>query len=163
MNSINQEILTDTNTIVNQLKLNFNDEYNNVIILFDYYTSLLTNTQNTMDLYKEYLDKNIELEKNIRNSHSDILTNDRKTYYETEAHDRLDKWYKILKWVYYIFVFMLIISLVFTIQPLSLWKKISTALFFILYPIIITYILDYIYDKFYQVKRTLPKNVYNTL
>jgi len=163
MDSTNEEILLDAKNVVNELKQGFSDEYNSVLILFDYYRSLITNTKNTMDLYKEYLDKNNELEKKIRNSHSDILTNDRKTYYETEAHDKLDTWYKIFNWSYYILLIMLIISFIFTIRPISLWKKIVITLFFILYPIIIKYVLDYVYEKYYLVKSTLPKNVYKRL
>lgn len=160
-----EEKLINTNAkkIVDEMLAKFNEELANTRTLFGYYKLSLENTNNTLELYKEYLEKNKELEKKVKDSNSDILTNDRKTYYETEAHEKLDMWNKVFKWFYYILVFMVIISLFFTEIPISLWKKILIIIFIIVYPMIIGTILGFIYEKYQTVKTNLPKNVYNSL
>lgn len=153
----------DANKLVNQLSSKFNEDVNNTKTLFAYYSSSLENTNNTLELYNEYLAKNKDMEKKVRDSNSDILTNDRKTFYETEAHEKLETWNKVFKWFYGILCFMVIISLYFTEMELSLWKKIAIAVIVIVYPMIIGYILNTIYEKYQKIKSNIPKNVYNDL
>lgn len=149
--------------IADEMLTKFNEEMNNTRTLFTYYKLSLENTDNTLELYNEYLDKNKELENKIKGSNNDILTNDRKTLYETEAHEKLDTWYKVYKWLYFILGVLVIISLYFTDMELSLSKKIMIILFVVIYPIIIGKLLRYIYEKYMGVSKTLPKNVYNDL
>jgi hypothetical protein len=156
-------INSDANKIVQELSSKFNEQLDNTKTLFAYYSSSVENTNNTLELYNEYLAKNKNMETKVKDSTSDILTNDRKTLYETEAHEKLDTWNKVFKWLYGVLVFMVIISLYFTEMDLSLWKKILIGIIVIVYPIIIGYILNTIYQKYKNVKSTLPKNVYNNL
>jgi hypothetical protein len=163
MSDIEEQIREEANVIITTMKQDFNDLVSNTDTLLDYYRSSLINNENTIELYNKYLQNNKDLEKKVRNSHSDILTNDRKTYYETEAHDKLDSWFKILRWTYYILVFLLIVSLFFTSMPLAWWNKLIIIILVLLYPIIIKYLIDFIYDKYSNIKNELPKNVYNNL
>lgn len=156
-------IQDDANKIVQELSSRFNQELDNTKTLFAYYSSSIENTNNTLELYNEYLDKNKNMERKVRDSNSDILTNDRKTFYETEAHAKLDTWNKVFKWIYSILGFMVIISLYFTERELSLWKKIVIGIIVIIYPMVIGYILKFIYKKYTTINNNLPKNVYNNL
>ena len=153
----------DANKIAKTLSSSFNENLDNAKTLFAYYSSSVENTNNTLELYNEYLEKNKNMEAKVRDSNSDILTNDRKTYYESEAHAKLDTWNNVFKWLYGILAFMVIISLYFTEMDLSLWKKTLIAIIVIVYPFIIGYILNTIYQKYKKVKSNLPKNVYNDL
>jgi hypothetical protein len=149
--------------IANEMLTKFNEEMNNTKTLFTYYKLSLENTDNTLELYNEYLDKNKELENKIKGSNNDILTNDRKTLYETEAHEKLDTWYKLYKWFYFILGILVIISLYFTEMPISLGKKIIIIILVLIYPIIIGKILTFIYQQYESIKKQSPKNVYNSL
>lgn len=153
----------DANKIVKNLLSRFNEELNNTKTLFAYYSSSVENTNNTLELYNEYLAKNKYMEKKVRDSNSDILTNDRKTFYESEAHAKLDTWYKIFKWLYRVLALLVIISLYFTEMDILLWKKIVIGIIVIVYPTIIGYILNIIYEKYKKIKSNFPKNVYNNL
>ena len=48
------------------------------------YHGLLLNFKNVVDLYLKYKTENVELVKNLKQESSDILTNERKTYYEDQ-------------------------------------------------------------------------------
>jgi len=163
MSDIEEQIKEEARTIVSKIKQDFNDLVSNTDTLLDYYRSSLINNENTIELYNKYLNSNKDLEKKIRNSHSDILTNDRKTYYETEAHEKLNSWYTFLRWSYYFLVFLLVVSLFFTSIPLVWWHKLIIITLVLLYPIVIKYLIDLIYYKYSNIKNELPKNVYNNL
>ena len=76
------------------LDFKFNEETNNAYTMNAYYNTDTINSQNTIELYEEYLKKNSKLENEIKNSHGDIVTNDRKTYYEYDAVDSAKQWHK---------------------------------------------------------------------
>lgn len=163
MSDIEEQIREEARTIVSKIKQEFNDLVSNTYTWLDYYRSSLINNENTIELYNKYLKSNKDLEKKIRNSHSDILTNDRKTYYETEANEKLNTWYTFLRLSYYFLVFLLFVSLFFTSIPLVWWHKLIIIALVLLYPIVIKYLIDLIYDKYSNIKKQLPKNVYNNL
>ena len=94
---------------------------------------------------------------------SDVLTNDRKTYYETEAYERLFSWYKFFWWIYYIVVIMLILAFVFSPSDLTVIKKVIITLLFIFYPYYIFYIVGWFYERYVWIQSKIPKNVYNNL
>lgn len=128
-----------------------------------YLNTALINSENTKELLKEYLEKNQLLKVKLRERHGDILTNDRKTYYETEAYDRLVLWYRFLWWIYYIVVLMLILALIFSRSELSLIVKIILSIVFIFYPYYINYIVKFIYSQYQSLVSKIPKNVYNNI
>ena len=99
----------------------------------------------------------------LRERHGDILTNDRKTYYETDAYDRLVLWYRFFWWIYYIIVLMMILALIFSPVKLSVSEKIIYGVIFIFYPYYINYVVIWFYDKYLWIKSKIPKNVYNDL
>ena len=146
---------------------NFRDEIINAKTMNAYYNTELINSDHTKELYAVYLEKNKVIQDSIKTHHSDVLTNDRKTYYETEALEDLKSWYTFF-WYFYYFVVMII----FTI---ALIKKSSGGLFVIIiiniitwfialaYPYFIDFVVRFIYGFFHSIWKKLPKNVYNDL
>ena len=47
-----------------------------------------------------YQEQNTDLDTNIKTHHSDLLTNDRKTYYEQNATSSLKTWYRFFWYIY---------------------------------------------------------------
>ena len=56
------------------------------------------------DLYLKYKNENIELEKKLKDETNDILTNDRKTYYQDQGINNLKFFYHYFLLLIYIIV-----------------------------------------------------------
>ena len=156
------ELKKKAELITKTLADNFNDEYLNAKTMNSYYSTELDNSTNSHELYKIYLVKNREIQKSIKGHHGDVLTNDRKTYYETEAYEKLQEWYTLLWYMYYI-VFIIFIIVISFNKSTSIPKKIFFIFLAVIYPYVIDPILRKIYGFFHSIWKQLPKNVYNDL
>ncbi len=103
------ELQKSVNKISELLVDNFKDEISTAKTMNIYLNSSLINSENTKELLEKYLQQNELLKIKLRERHGDILTNDRKTYYEVEALDRLKLWYRFFWWIYYIVVLIMIL------------------------------------------------------
>jgi hypothetical protein len=158
-----EELTKKANTISQMLSDNFNEELLSANTMNSYLNTALTNSQYTKDLLNNYLEKNKILKVSLRDQRGDILTNDRKTYYETDALQRLKLWYRLLWYLYYIVVLMLVISLIYVPNNLSIIKKVVLIVLTIFYPYFINYIVKWVYNIGVQISNRIPKNVYNNL
>jgi len=158
-----EELNKKANMTSQLLATNFNDEISSANTMNTYLNTALINSENTKDLLKEYLEKNKLLKVKLRERHGDILTNERKTYYETEAYENLILWYRFFWWIYYIVVLILILLLIFSTSGLTLIQKIVIVIVFIFYPYYIDYIIKWIYEKILWLLSKIPKNIYNNL
>jgi hypothetical protein len=142
---------------------NFREEIINVKTMNAYYNTSLNNSDYTKELYAVYLEKNKIIQKGIKTNHSDVLTNDRKTYYETEAIEDLKGWYTLFWYIYYLFVMPIFIIVV--ILKITLHWAVRLIIIFIAlsYPYYIDLIMRSIYGFSHSFWRHLPKNVYNDL
>lgn len=162
-NMLEEELQSKATKIAELITENFNNEVADANTMNSYLNTALINSENTKDLLDVYLEKNRILKLKLRDSHGDILTNDRKTYYETEAITRLNLWYKLFWYIYYLLVLILVIA--FFVSPIHLtiiWK-IIIATVFIFFPYYIGYIVAFITWVWNSFISRLPKNVYNNL
>jgi len=158
-----EELKTKAKTISQMIEENFNNEVLSANTINTYLNTALINSENTKELLKEYLEKNQILKLKLRDRHGDILTNDRKTYYETKALELLQSWYVLFWWIYYLLVVTFILALILSPSNLSLIKNILLAVFFIFFPYIYHW-LDILFYNIYQwFLSKMPKNVYNNL
>jgi 4-amino-4-deoxy-L-arabinose transferase-like glycosyltransferase len=143
---------------------NFNKESQNVYTDIETYSGLLANLRNVFDLNVKYKKENVELQKKIKEESNDILTNERKTYYQDEGIENL-------KFVYYyfllsIYVICLILFAIFNfVYPSQISWKIRLAVFIVLLllPFVSTWILGKIVVMIYNIYHILPTNVHKTL
>lgn len=142
---------------------NFHEEISNAKLMNSYYNTELTNSAYTKELYSVYLEKNQAIQKNIKGHHADVLTNDRKTYYETEAIEDLRYWHSFFWFIYYLFVIPLFTFALFMRTSYNFGIRIILQFIALLYPYYIDFILRKIYGFFYSIWIRLPKNVYNDL
>ena len=146
---------------------NFRDEIINAKTMNAYYNTELINSDHTKELYAVYLEKNKVIQDGIKNHHADVLTNDRKTYYETEALEDLKNWHTFFWYFYYFFVMSIFTFALVRRSSDNFFVKIIiniiTLLIAIVYPYLIDYILRFIYGFFHSIWKKLPKNVYNDL
>jgi hypothetical protein len=157
------ELKQTAETIAKLLSDSFNDELTSAVTMNQYYNTALINSNYTKDLLNEYDEKNNELKLQLRDRRGDILTNDRKTYYENDALDRLKLWYRFWWYIYYLLVLVFLISIFLVNSQMTIFKKIVLTAVLIFYPYYIEFIVNWIYEFFANIYKNLPKNVYNNL
>ena len=160
---LEKELTTKANVISQEIANKFNEETENANTMNAYYNTDIINSQNTKELYDEYLKKNATLELAIKNSHGDVLTNDRKTYYQTEAIDNVKLWYKFLFIVYYILIAAFVVSIILYPNDISRVKQLVIVILLCLYPYIIDPIIRWIYSLYLSLHDNAPSNVYLTI
>lgn len=141
----------------------FNKKYKEAITLLQSYQSSYVNLSNVNELSENYIDENKYLEKISGKISSDIVTKDRKTYYEDQSIERLKYFYK---WMKYIYIFLLIVYFlcIFLIPPqISIKKEIIIFIFLIIYPFIVQPVIKFCIFIFMKITSVLPKNVYTSL
>jgi hypothetical protein len=158
-----KELQMKAKEISETIKLTFNDGVTNANTMNTLLNTALINSQNTIKLVEDVSEKNKLLESKVKETRGDILTNSRKTYYQTEALDRLELWYKFFLGVFYIIVIMLCLSFLFAPHNLSITKCIFISILIIFYPFYINYIVKWFCDLWKSFKKRIPKNVYNDL
>jgi len=125
------------------------------------YEGLLLNYKNVTELYLKYKNENTDLVKNIKMNSNDILTSERKTYYQDQQSD-------ILKYYYYYFIFTIYTICVFCFGIFSFiypsqtdWKiRLATFIALLVLPFVSTWLLGLIVYIFHAIYEMLPKNVY---
>ena len=181
-NMLEEELTQKSEKISILLSENFNDEIDSALTMNNYLNTALINSSYTKELLDDYTEKNKEVKLLLRDRHGDILTNDRKTYYEADALQSLKKWYRLWWYLYYILVIVLVLAFILSpskIDVLSIVeingkrmpmvnidniiKKTIVIILFIFYPYYIDYIVNWIKGVFLFVYNRIPKNVYNNL
>ena len=147
----------------NTLKTNFQK---NIQLTTEYsktYDSLSSNYQHILELFNGYVKSNESLKGEVNGVQKDIVTNDRKTYYEYEHLTGMKNWYYLFKWIYIILVFVFILGIFLVRNIYSLKYKIFLLVIFILYPYVIDFIVIYLIQLFLRLYSLLPTNIYTNL
>ncbi len=145
------------------LSISFNSELNDAKTMNTYLNTAQINSSHTLELLTYYKTNNKEIERQLKESSGDILTNDRKTYYETDAITRLKQWHSFFWYIYYLLVLVLNIAIFISPSELSTLKKIVILILFVTYPYYISILTKWVYDNVVNIHKNMPKNVYNDL
>jgi hypothetical protein len=158
---IEDEYTQKADMIAQTFKENYDEEITKIKSELTTYNGLAINFSNVVDLYKNYKKENVLLFKKLKDESNDVLTNERKTYYEDQQNDVLNLYYYYFLVVIYCIVVIsfLIFSLIY---PSSVdWKiRLFLGLLFIILPFISTLIFGKIIQIIYWLYSLLPKNVY---
>lgn len=165
----------EANTIIRDFQNNFNTQVGKITQVLDSYDSLLVNYKNIIELYNNYVKKNIEMENKLKIEKSDILTNHRKTYYQDQGMDSLTYYYKWLLFLYVIFAMVCIffmfrgapptsgvVSMSF-ISSMSIYAKLLLFVVLLLYPFVCLALFRSTIQTTKEVSIYLPSNVYKNL
>ena len=128
-----------------------------------YFMTEEENTELQLELYNEYVKNNLEMAEIIKGSRGAVLTNDRKTYYEVEAMEKLKMWYTLIISIYWILVVTFILSIFFSTSTMSRTKQIMLVVLLILYPFIIHKVVVYWYNLFTTTIKNTETNIYMDL
>jgi hypothetical protein len=147
--------------IVNKFTEYFDSDSKEITTQIDTYEGLLINFKNVAELYLKYKKENVQLIKDLKDETNDVLTNERKTYYEDQKIDGLKGfYYYILLGIYIICLIGFIIFTLMYPSQSSFIKKIVSIIGFIALPFLSTWILGKIIYLIYTLYELLPKNVY---
>jgi hypothetical protein len=156
-------IAANADASVTLMTNNFNNKFSNIQTMITFYNTELINSKNTQELYDVYLIKNKDLDGNIKEVHNDVLTNDRKTYYEMGALEVLVNWNHFFLYMYFALFFAFILGIVFSENTIPKYQSISLAILLGLYPFIISPIVQKLNTWVTYMRNLYPKNVYNSL
>lgn len=132
--------------------------------LSDIYETLYTNYDYLEDLYNNYTTVNTALKTDINNATGDVVTSDRKTYYESQNYSYLKNWYIVYKFVYIVIIIIFIIFLFVRKSEYSFVSRVFILILFILYPIYITQSVFWIWNKvILRIWELLPSNIYKSI
>lgn len=147
----------------NTLKSNFQKNIQLTTDFSQTYDSLSSNYQHILELFNGYVKSNESLKGELNGVQKDIVTNDRKTYYEYEHFTSMKNWYYLFKWIYIILVFVFILGIFLVRNSYSLKYKIFLLVIFILYPFVIDFIVLYLIQLSLRLYSLLPTNIYTNL
>lgn len=158
---LDKKLLEKANIITEKFKENFNQDVNKINSQIESYNGLLINFTNIIELYLQYKEENIELVKKFKYDSNDILTNERKSFYEEQNVENLNFFY-----FYFLIIIYIILIICFQIfyffypTNLNLKFKILISVFFIILPFISTWLLELVLHFLQIIYDILPKNVY---
>lgn len=158
---IEGELQEKAELIANNFKDDYDDKINKIKTQLDTYNGILINFRNIVDLYKQYKIENNGLTKQLKEEANDILTNERKTYYQDQEISSLNNYYYYFLLTLYIIVVICyaIFSLIYPSQ--FNWKvRLFLLVLFLVLPFISTFLLGKIIWLIYWIFGLLPKNVY---
>lgn len=155
------ELTKKANEIVKKFKKNFEKKSIEIQTFIETYIAIIANYNNVVDLFIKYKEENDELIKKLKLESNDILTNDRKTYYEDQQISVLKNNY------FYLFAFIyLIVTICFIIfyfmypSKLSWIKHLIVFICLIILPFLSYWILSMLIFLAYKLYELFPKNVY---
>ena len=150
--------------ITDDLKTEFDDKAAQIKTKIDTYNGLFLNLENVYDLYDKYKKRNVELLVELKDETNDVLTNERKTYYEDQGIDKLKFYYYYFLLTIYIVCIVLFgfFSLKYPSQY-SIIARICIFILLIILPFVSSFILGNFIYLLHETYNLLPKNVYNNV
>jgi len=163
-NDEQERILTRrANVIIQQFTRNFQENMTSSKILLESYTSLLVNFQHVNDYFSKLNKENAILKKKLYDLRADIITNDRKSYYEDQGVESLYFYYRLFLGIYILMIIVFLGCMFFKHSDFSRGKQIAILVFMILYIFLATPFFMWVIDSLKKISETLPKNVYNSV
>jgi len=161
---IDNELLNQAQQLTSYYKINFTDESKNINFNTNTYSGLLINLKNIFDLFLKYKEENIKLFKQLKDETNDVLTNDRKTYYQDQGIDNLKFYYHYFFLLIYIVTILAYIIYNFMYpSQVSILLRVLFLVLMVLLPFISTWILGKIISIIYDIYNWLPKNAHKQI
>ena len=158
-----KELYDKATLITDTFKTNFDDESAKIQTQINSYESLYVNYDNVQELYLKYEKENADLFKELKKTSNDVLTNERKTYYEDQGISSLNTYYSILISIY-IFVLVVFLLSIFLVKTnISFMVRIFILFLMIIYPFVCYGLFHLLYNLYNNIKGIFPSNAYRTL
>lgn len=146
-----------------EMETSFFADTDNALNINESYAGLYINSRHIVELYKDYLKQNVFLEKKLKELSSDILTNDRRTYYTDQGSDSLTWWHTVFWWIYCGITSAFFICIFIADSNVSFMAKLFIWIVLILFPYLIESIMFWSSSTLQKMYALLPKNAYLTI
>jgi len=160
---LDNKLAEKADNIINIFQSNFSEAIKKAIESYDTYSGLLLNFAHVVELYTNLLKENVLLELEVKNKTSDVLTNDRKTYYEDQSIESLHFYYIVLMIIYIIFLLGFAVSIFMFPSTSSKSSLVAILVFFVIYPFICIRIFKFFIEIYNKITGVLPTNVYKDI
>ena len=161
-----QELEKEADNLTSKIKQTFEEQIKHVVILTRYLDTELTNSQNTEELLQDFTEKDLILDGKMKDKMSQIVTSDRKSYYETQELDRLNMWSSIFTTIYFILLIVLTLEISFS-DTLGLPVKFFILVLLYFYPFVINRVVLLLYTLIAAAAKSMyfffPKNAYTDI
>lgn len=123
---------TKSKLIIDKFSNVFNEEIGKIQTQLQTYNGILVNVRNIIDLLTSYKKENRKLLKELKEDTNEVLTNERKTFYEDQYIESLSGW------VYYILLLVYIGCILYFMFISQTWmKKVIVLIIFSLLPLLL--------------------------
>jgi len=160
---LDNKLAEKADNIINIFQSNFSEAIKNASESYNTYSGLLLNFSHVVELYTNLLKENVLLELEVKNKTSDVLTNDRKTYYEDQSIESLHFYYIVLMIIYIIFLLGFAVSIFMFPSTSSKSSLVAILVFFVIYPFICIRLFKFFIEIYNKITGVLPTNVYKDI
>jgi len=158
------DLHTTAQRIVDEFQQQTDAEAEKITHLITTYDGVTSNYENVVELYLKYRNENATFTKQIKNQTSDVLTNERKTYYENQGIDSLHFYYRyILLFLYIIAAGACMVSCFVFPSKLSWKHRLAGCIVLVILPFVSSWMLSFFLRCMYGIYEILPKNVNRTM
>lgn len=124
------------------------------------YYGITQNVDHLQEYYNALLKENKVMTLQLKNKFSDVVTNDRRTFYEDQKIESLYFYYEIMIFIYFIACVSFAISSVLRPSIIGRKTQFIMLIFFLIYPFVCTRFFLFLGTIYDNVVSLLPKNVY---
>uniref|UniRef100_A0A6C0KVZ1 Uncharacterized protein n=1 Tax=viral metagenome TaxID=1070528 RepID=A0A6C0KVZ1_9ZZZZ len=160
---IETELTGKVDKIASVMQAEFDENIQNAENLTSNFGILDQQFEHIQDLKKKYMKENAAMALEIKDTITDIVTNDRKTYYQEQNMTREYGWYNLYTIIYVIMMALFLIFIFSVDSNYSFKVKIIAFIIFFAYPWISGPIIFRIMAGIQHVSDMLPKNIYENL
>lgn len=157
---LDEELTKKAQKIGKQIETSLGKETKQIVTDIHSYNALLLNYTNLIDLYKKYKADNIRIKTKIKEEGNDILTNERKTFYENQGQTTLNTFFYVLTVLYIVSLVAFLIFVFVFPSDLKLMTKLGIFAGLIVLYFVCPYILSFIISILHLIYNAVPKNVH---
>lgn len=160
--ALEKDLTAEAEQITAAAQKEFDKLIDNAKAMLNYYEGITTSYKNTKELYSDYTNRNLLVEQEIKKDHGDVLTNDRKTFYEKQQYDNIVQWYRLLMSVFYFVVYIFALGIIVLQSEMSKVKQIVIFIVLFFFPLYIQWLAK-LFNELINYFSPIKKNVYKTL
>ena len=160
--ALEKDLTAEAEQIATAAQTEFDKLIANAKAMLNYYEGITASYKNTKELYSDYTNRNLLVEQEIKKDHGDVLTNDRKTFYEKQQYDNIVQWYRLLMSVFYFVVYIFALGIIVLQSEMSRVKQIAIFIVLFFFPLYIQW-LGNLFNELINYFSPIKKNVYKTL
>ena len=137
-----KQLQEEAGKIAKDFENTFNEYASKIDTQLGTYEGLLLNFKNVADLYLKYKEENEQLKKDLKETANDVITNERKTFYQDQQIDKMKFYYYHIILVLYIICVLAFGFFALIYPSKTSWKiRLATFILLVLLPFVSTYIL----------------------